>query len=86
VAACRDSCPQSKQPAAVFYTLGYPMPLYFCVLVIGFILFEVQQLRESKLLKAVQIAYVVGVRYLEKTQESLRLALIAYCINFDKHS
>ena len=53
-----------------------------------FFLFEVRQLRESKVLKAVQIAYVVRVRYSEKTQESLRPALIAfaYCINLDKHS
>jgi hypothetical protein len=31
-----------------------------------FFQFEVRQLRESKLLKAVRIAYVVRVRYLEK--------------------
>jgi hypothetical protein len=53
-----------------------------------FFLFEVRQLRESKVLKAVQIAYVVTVRYSKKTQESLRSPLIAfaYCINLDKHS
>jgi hypothetical protein len=40
------------------------------------------------LLKAVRITYVVRVRYLEKTQVSLRPALIAfaYCINLDEHS
>jgi hypothetical protein len=78
----RGGCPKSWHPAAVFYPLGYPKlflcfshRIYSTVGVdsifnilwhLSPLFFEVQQLRESKLLKAVRIAYVVRVRYLEK--------------------
>jgi hypothetical protein len=106
VATRREGCPQSRQPAAVLYPLGYPM-LYASVFqcsshriysTVGVDSIFNKLWRFSpffafwgatvKRIKFIRIAYVIRVRYLEKTQESLRPALIsfAYCINLDKHS